>query len=137
VISLASEMTDRKGRHARGWLFFDAECQFCARIARWLARPMRRRGLDLAPLPDPRVSALLGISGEELLLAIRFLSADGLQRSGADALLALACELWWARPILWLARIPGMLPCMRSAYSWVARRRKCQDRQRVFHVEPG
>jgi len=34
VISLASEMTDRKGQHARGWLFFDAECEFCTAIAR-------------------------------------------------------------------------------------------------------
>jgi len=30
VISLASEMTDSKGRHARGWLFFDAECECSA-----------------------------------------------------------------------------------------------------------
>src|SRR5712672_2168387 len=28
MISLASEFTDGKGRHARGWLFFDAECGF-------------------------------------------------------------------------------------------------------------
>ena len=37
MISLVSEYTDGKGRHARGWLFFDAECKFCTRIARWLA----------------------------------------------------------------------------------------------------
>jgi len=36
MISLASEMTDRKGRHARSWLFFDAECEFCTRTAGWL-----------------------------------------------------------------------------------------------------
>jgi len=48
VISLASEMTDRKGRHARGWLFFDAECEFCAGIATWLMGPMKRRGLGVA-----------------------------------------------------------------------------------------
>jgi hypothetical protein len=28
MISLASEFTDAKGRHARGWFFFDAECGF-------------------------------------------------------------------------------------------------------------
>ncbi len=32
MISLVSEYTDGKGRHARGWLFFDAECKFCTRI---------------------------------------------------------------------------------------------------------
>ena len=29
MISLTSEFTDSKGRHARGWLFFDADCAFC------------------------------------------------------------------------------------------------------------
>src|SRR6266496_105359 len=43
MISLASEITDRKGQHARGWLFYDADCSFCTRIARWLARPMKHR----------------------------------------------------------------------------------------------
>jgi predicted DCC family thiol-disulfide oxidoreductase YuxK len=133
VISLASEMTDRKSRHARGWLFFDAECEFCTRIAGWLARPIRQRGLALAPLQDPRVSALLGITREELLPAIRFVSADGNQHRGADALLALARELWWARPLLWLAKIPGSLPAMRLAYRWVAHTRRCQAQQCVIN----
>ena len=44
MISLVSEYTDGKGRHARGWLFFDAECKFCTRIARWLAPILERRG---------------------------------------------------------------------------------------------
>ncbi len=82
MISLASEMTDRKGRHARGWLFFDAECEFCTRIAGWLARPMMRRGLAVAPLQDPRVVALLGLSQWELLRAIRYVVTDGTQYAG-------------------------------------------------------
>jgi predicted DCC family thiol-disulfide oxidoreductase YuxK len=126
MISLASEMTDSKGRHARGWLFFDAECQFCSRIAVWLATPMRRRGLATAPLQDRRVGALLGLSREELLRAIRFLLTDGSQYQGADALLAVARELWWARPLVWLSRVPGMMPTMRAGYAWIARHRRCQ-----------
>src|SRR6266404_657521 len=55
MISLASEFTDGKGRHARGWLFFDAECGFCTRTARWLLPILERRGLAVAPLQDPRV----------------------------------------------------------------------------------
>lgn len=138
MISLASEMTDRKGRHARGWLFFDAECEFCTRIAGSLARPMRQRGLALAPLQDPRVSALLGITRQELLRAIRFVSADGNQHSGADALLALARELWWAWPLSWLAKIPGVLPAMQFSYRGVARRRSCHGQHcRLKKGEPG
>ena len=125
MISLTSEMTDSKGQHARGWLFYDAECEFCTRIARWAASPMKRRRLGVAPLQDPRVGALLGLSLEELLYAVRFLAPDGRLHSGADAFLVLAREFWWARPLIWLARIPGMHAIMHSAYNWVARHRKC------------
>lgn len=126
MISLVSEMTDRKGRHARGWLFFDAECRFCSGIAGWLAAPMKRRGLEIAPLQDPRVESLLGLSREELLMAVRFVFADGSHCSGADALLAVANELWWARPLIWVSRVPGVMPAMRAGYRWGALRWRCQ-----------
>jgi predicted DCC family thiol-disulfide oxidoreductase YuxK len=125
VISLVSEMTDRKGRHARGWLFFDAECAFCTGTVKWLVGPMKRRGLAVAPLQDPRVAALLGLSPEELLRALRFVLTDGSHYAGADAVLAVARELWWARPLVWLAKVPGMMPLIRAGYGWVARRRRC------------
>ena len=125
MISLASEMTDRKSRHARGWLFFDAECEFCTRIATWLVAPMNRRGLAVAPLQDPRVGALLGLSREELLSAIRFVSDDGSRYSGADAVLAVMRELPWMRPLLWMSRVPGTIAIMRLGYRWVAQHRRC------------
>ena len=127
MISLASELTDRKGRHARGWLFFDAECEFCTRFARWLAGPLQGRKLATAPLQDPRVAALLGVSRDELLRAIRFVDSDGRQSMGADALFALAGELWWAQPLAWAARIPSMRRAMSSAYDWLAARRRCSS----------
>jgi predicted DCC family thiol-disulfide oxidoreductase YuxK len=127
MISLVSEWTDGKGRHARGWLFFDAECVFCTRIARWLAPTLEKRGFALAPLQDPRVGALLGLSRAELLREMRFLLADGSQTGGADACVALAREIWWARPVVWLARIPGAMDLLRFGYMWIALRRKCQS----------
>jgi predicted DCC family thiol-disulfide oxidoreductase YuxK len=125
VISLASDMTDRKGRHARGWLFFDANCEFCTGIARWLVGPMKRRDLAVAPLQDPRVGMLLGLSPEELLRAIRFVLADGSHYVGADAVLAVARELWWARPLVWVAKVPGMMTAMGAGYRRVAQSRRC------------
>ena len=125
MISLASEMTDSKSRHARGWLFFDADCEFCTRIASWLIAPMSRCGLAVAPLQDPRVGALLGVSREELLSAIRFVSEDGSGYSGADAVLAVMRELPWTRPLLWMAKVPGMMAIMRTGYRWVAQNRRC------------
>ena len=125
MISLASEFTDGKGRHARGWLFFDAKCGFCTRIARWLAPILQRRGLALAPLQDPRVGSLLGLSGTELLREMRFLLADGSQCGGADAAVALAREIWWGRPLVWVAKLPGMMDRLRAGYRWIAVRRSC------------
>ena len=125
MISLTSEYTDGKGRHARGWLFFDAECAFCTRFARWLAPILGRHGMAVAPLQDPRVAALLGMSREVLLREIRLLLSDGQQFGGADACLALALEIWWARPLVWLARIPGIMEILRSRYQRIAMHRNC------------
>ena len=125
MISLASEFTDGKGRHARGWLFFDAECGFCTRTARWLRPILECRGLAVAPLQDPRVGALLGLPKSELLRELRFLLSDGSQYGGADAVLAVAHEIWWARPLVWLGKFPGMVDVLRRGYRWVAAQRSC------------
>ena len=125
MISLANEFTDTKGRHARGWLFFDADCAFCTRIARWLAPILERRGLALAPLQDPRVGALLGLPPEELLFEMRLLFESGKHYGGADAAVALAREIWWARPLVWFSNIPGAMHALRAAYREIARSRKC------------
>jgi predicted DCC family thiol-disulfide oxidoreductase YuxK len=125
MISLASEFTDGKGRHARGWLFFDAECRFCTRIARWLAPILQRRGIGVAPLQDARVGALLGLPPEELLREMRVLLGDGRQFGGADACVALAGEIWWARPLAWVAKIAGVMNLLRWVYRAIAQRRSC------------
>jgi len=127
MITLADEFTDRKERSARGWLFFDAECRFCTRIARWLSPVLRHRGLGVAPLQDPRVSALLGMSRHELVKELRFLMSDGTHTGGANAVLAVAREIWWAHPLVWLAALPGMMSVLDAAYRWVATRRGCSS----------
>jgi len=125
MISLASEYTDGKGRHAKGWLFFDAECGFCTRIARWLAPILARRGFAVAPLQDPRVGELLGLSREDLLRELRFLLSDGRNYGCADAVIAVAREIRWARPLVWLSRIPGMMNLLHVGYRWIASHRSC------------
>lgn len=125
MISLTSEFTDGKGRHARGWLFFDAECVFCTRIARWLAPILEGRGLAVAPLQDPRVGALLGMSRDELLREMRLLLSDGRQFGGAEAAVALAQEIWWARPLVWFSRMPGAMGVLWNWYRSIALHRSC------------
>jgi predicted DCC family thiol-disulfide oxidoreductase YuxK len=125
VISLVSEYTDGKGRHARGWLFFDAECVFCTRMARWLAPILERRGLALAPLQDPRVGALLGLPHDNLMREMHLLLPDGARYGGADAVVALAREIWWGRPLVWIAKVPGMMGVLRGWYHVIAANRSC------------
>jgi predicted DCC family thiol-disulfide oxidoreductase YuxK len=125
MISLSSEYTDGKGRRARGWLFYDADCTFCTRIALWLEPILAARGLAIAPLQDPRVGPLLGLSPDELLRELKFLLSDGRQFGGASAVIAVAQHIWWAGPLVWLSRIPGMKPTLDAAYRWVAAQRKC------------
>jgi predicted DCC family thiol-disulfide oxidoreductase YuxK len=125
MISLSNEYTDTKSRHAKGWLFFDADCRFCTKIARQLAPILESRGLALAPLQDPRVAPLLGLSNENLMREIHLLMSDGEQYAGADAVVALARQIWWASPLVWLSEIPGMMHVMRSAYRLVAANRNC------------
>ena len=129
MISLVSEYTDGKGRHARGWLFFDADCKFCTRIARWLAPIIERRDLALAPLQDPRVAELLGLSHDDLMKEMQFLLSDGSRYGGADAAVALAREIWWGAPLVWVSNIPGMMEVLRRGYRWIAAQRKCAATQ--------
>jgi len=125
MISLANEYTDGKGRHAKGWLFFDAECDFCTRSARWIAPILGRRGMAVAPLQDPRVGALLGMNRDLLFRELRFLLSDGKKYGGADAVVAVAREIWWARPLAWFAKLPGAMKLLDSSYRWVAAQRSC------------
>jgi len=125
MISLTNEYTDGKGRHAKGWLFYDAECDFCTRLARWIKPKLEVRGMALAPLQDPRVAVLLGLSRPELLRELRFLHSDGTRAGGADAVLAVAREIWWARPLVWFSRIPKSMNLLHAGYRWVAHQRSC------------
>jgi predicted DCC family thiol-disulfide oxidoreductase YuxK len=125
MISLANEYTDSKGRHAKGWLFFDGKCRFCTRMARWLAPILSRRGFCAAPLEDPRVGALLGLGRHEQVRDLRFLLSDGTLYGGADAVIAVARQIAWVRPLIWLSMIPGMTELFRTGYCWIAKQKRC------------
>jgi predicted DCC family thiol-disulfide oxidoreductase YuxK len=126
MISLITEMTDSKGRKARvGWVFFDGDCAFCMSIARRLRPMLEPRGFGIATLQDPRVREQLSLPERELLAELRVLAHDGRQFGGADAIIYLARQVWWAWPLWALAQVPGIRPVLRFTYRWIAARRHC------------
>ena len=125
MISLSNEYTDSKGRHARGWLFYDADCEFCKRIAGRLVSILASRGLAVAPLQDTRVGPLLNLAPSDLLHELKFLLSDGRQFGGAKAVLEVAGTIWWANPIVWLSKLPGGMRLLEWGYRSVAFHRRC------------
>jgi predicted DCC family thiol-disulfide oxidoreductase YuxK len=128
MISLSSEMTDSKGRHAsRGWVFFDRDCSVCTSLARHFRRTLEAHGFGLAALQDPRVQALLALPPEDLLLEMRVATSDGEIYGGAEAVVYLARQIWWAWPIYAAAELPGVPRILDACYRWFADHRKCSS----------
>jgi predicted DCC family thiol-disulfide oxidoreductase YuxK len=126
MISLSAEMTDSKGRHAaRGWVFFDRDCSVCTSLARRFRRSLETRGFGLAALQDPRVQALLALPPEVLLLEMRVATADGDIYGGAEAIVYLARQIWWAWPLFAAAKLPGVPYILDAYYRWFADHRTC------------
>jgi predicted DCC family thiol-disulfide oxidoreductase YuxK len=126
MISLSSEMTDAKGRQAsRGWIFFDRECNICTSLARRFRFTFEKRGICLAALQDPRVAALLGLPPDRLLLEMRVVTCEGEIYGGAEAIVFLARQVWWAWPVFIAARLPGVSRILTIGYRWFANHRHC------------
>jgi hypothetical protein len=68
---------------------------------------------------------LLGLPREELMREMQFLLSGGSRVGGADAAVALAREIWWGRPLVWISKIPGMMEILRKGYRRVAESRSC------------
>lgn len=126
MISLSSEITDTKGRHAaRGWVCFDRDCSICTSLARRFRRTLETRGFGLAALQDPRVQALLALPTEDLLREMRVATGDGEIYGGADAIVFLARQIWWAWPLYAAAKLPGVPRILNACYRWFADHRTC------------
>lgn len=126
MISLISEITDSKGRRAaRGWVLFDGDCAICIALARRFRRTLEKRGFGLAALQDPRVPALLGLAPDELLHEMRVVTTEDELYGGADAIVFLARQVWWAWPLYLASKFPGIGLLLRSGYRWFADHRHC------------
>jgi len=119
IFSVMSD--DREPAPRRGWVLYDADCSLCTSFAWRLAGLLEPRGFHFAPLQAPWVARRLALPN--LLEEIRVLTRDGRQYGGADALVYLELQVWWAWPLYALSRIPGAMSLARHAYRWFSERR--------------
>lgn len=118
-------MTDGQRLSLRGWIFFDADCDFCRRSVKLWRRTFERRGFAFFPLQASWVRKRLGLSDAELLREMRVVLANGRLFGGADAILQLARHVWWMWPMVATSRVLGMRSLLRAVYRKIAAARDC------------
>ena len=115
------------------WIFFDASCPFCTRLASRADRLLTGHGFRFLPLQTPGTAERLGVAAKDLLAEMHLLTSSGQRLRGADAFLEVARHVWWARPIGSLARLPGALPLLRRLYAQLAAHRHCLGGRCLIH----
>lgn len=110
---------------AKGWIFYDADCRFCTALVRRFEPSLASRRFELLPLQTPGLADRLHLSNSQLMDEMRLLRPDGECLRGADALLEIARDFWWSRPLWQLGRIPAIRSILRAGYRWVAQNRSC------------
>jgi predicted DCC family thiol-disulfide oxidoreductase YuxK len=108
-----------------GWVCFDAECAGCVKLVRRFGPLLGRHRFVLVPLQTPWVRERVAAGNEELLSEMRLITAPSWIRGGADALTEIARQIWWAKPVYWISRVPLLRGGLRAGYRWVARHRTC------------
>ncbi len=103
-----TEITDNNS----GRVLYDADCAFCTRWARRGERWLAGRGYRFEPLSVPSAE-------------MKLVTTTGRALGGADAVVALAREIWWAWPVWLVSRMPGIMALFRAGYRRFAAKRYC------------
>jgi predicted DCC family thiol-disulfide oxidoreductase YuxK len=109
----------------RGWILYDGNCRSCAASAKRFDRIFRRRGFLFLPLQTNWVMKRLHLEPGAPLEEMRVLTSDGRDIGGAEAVIFLGRQIWWAWPFVALARLPGMHKLLDRGYRWIAAHRGC------------
>ncbi|HSP45398.1 MAG TPA: DCC1-like thiol-disulfide oxidoreductase family protein [Chthoniobacterales bacterium] len=109
----------------RGWIFYDRDCSLCRRLALRFEKVFERRGFRFEALQEEWVQRGLNLTRDEALEEMRVLMSAGEIFGGADAVVALAREIWWATPLAMIARIAPVQALLDRLYRWVAGHRTC------------
>jgi predicted DCC family thiol-disulfide oxidoreductase YuxK len=109
----------------RGWILYDSDCPSCTASATRFDRIFRRRRFLFLPLQTSWVTKRLGLDPNAPLEEMHVLTIDGRDIAGADAIIFLARQIWWAWPVVALAGLPGIHALLDRGYRWVAAHRGC------------
>jgi predicted DCC family thiol-disulfide oxidoreductase YuxK len=132
-----TEITDNIAPPSAGWVFYDAECAFCARGAAQLAGLFGNRGFVWLPLQSPSAVAALGSHATTMHEQMKLRLANGHIASGIDAWAVLLRSVWWLWPVGVLLGLPGIRQFGDICYGWLARNRYCiSGRCRVTGRDP-
>lgn len=110
---------------AQGWVLYDGKCALCMRAVTRFGPILRRHHFDLAPLQTAWVQQRIGLTPNEPLAEMKLLAADGRIYGGADALVQIARNIWWAWLLYVVAQIPGMKVLFGAIYRHIAANRNC------------
>lgn len=122
---MTTEITDKTARPASGWIYFDAQCQFCLAHRRRWGRIFERRGFVWLPLQTPGAARRLGITDSQLREEMWLELADGRKFRGVNAWSAQMRRVWWLWPLGVLLALPGCNAVAQDLYRWIARHRFC------------
>jgi alginate O-acetyltransferase complex protein AlgI len=126
MISDLTETTEQaEAVSFRGWIFFDEDCRFCRDLALHFEQPFAKRGFYFEPLQREWVQKRLNLTPEQALEEMRVLTEGRQVFGGADAVIFLARQLWWARPLASIARFAFIHSWLDRSYRWVAAHRTC------------
>lgn len=101
-----------------GWVLYDESCGFCQRWVPFWEGPLRRRGLEVAPLQADWVRARLQLDDIELMKEIRLLLPDGSHLAGAEVYRFAMRKIWWA----WPGYLFSITPGLRHLFDWAYRK---------------
>ena len=121
-------MTETIAQTPLGWVMYDGECGFCVNLMRRFQPLLHRRGFQLIPLQSAWARERLQITMDEPLTEMKLLMADGHASGGADAIVEIARLVWWARPLVLLTSVPGVMTLVHKLYRHVAAKRHCAAR---------
>lgn len=121
-----TEITKKEdGGAVRGWIFYDAECGFCASVRNGIGPVLEKRNFAWLPSGSPEAMRRLNGGDSRVIDQMMLRLSDGMISGGVDAWIILCRSVWWLWLCGWLMSLPGLNGIAKACYRWIARNRYC------------